>query len=300
MALLDRFIASTIGLVPRPLVWRVARRYVAGASADAGMEVARSLQEEGCCATFDILGEFVTRVEEGDERAEAYLDVLRRIRREGLDANISVKLTSFGLHLDEETAYRRLRHVVDTAHGLGNFVRIDMEDSSCTDATLRCYRRLREEGRDNVGVVLQAYMRRTLDDIEALAPLRPNYRLCKGIYVEPPEVAYKGFQEIRDNFVAALERMLDLGSYVGIATHDEALVAAGREAVDRRGLGLGAYEFQMLLGVTPGLRRTLVEAGHRLRVYVPFGADWYAYCVRRLKENPRIGRHVVQALFRRS
>jgi len=174
----------------------------------------------------------------------------------------------------------------------GNFVRIDMEDSSTTDDALRLYRGLRAAGLDNVGIVLQAYLRRTLDDIDALADLRPSVRICKGIYVEPPELAYQGYEEVRANFVRALEALLDAGSYVGIATHDEWLVSEGRRIVGRRGLGSDQYEFQMLLGITEQLGDRLVREGHRLRIYVPFGEHWYAYSMRRLQENPKIAGYI--------
>jgi len=203
------------------------------------------------------------------------------------------------LLLDEDNAYGRVRQLVTHAATLGNFVRIDMEDSTCTDATLRIYGRLRAEGLDNVGLVLQAYLRRTGADVEAFADLTPSYRLCKGIYVEAEEVAFKDAEEIRSNYRRVLKAMFDGGSYVGIATHDQALVEAGRAVAAERELADDRYEFQMLLGVTEGIRARLVSEGHRLRVYVPYGRDWHAYCVRRLKENPRIGRYVFLGLFRR-
>ena len=192
-----------------------------------------------------------------------------------------------------------LEHVVQLAAVIGNFVRIDMEDSSTTDDTLRAYRELREAGHENVGVVLQACLRRTVDDIRALAPLGLNIRLCKGIYVEPGEIAYTGFEEIRENFVRALEALLDVDAYVGIATHDDRLVTEGKRIVRRRGLEPDAYEFQMLLGVRSGLGDSLVAEGHRLRIYVPFGSQWYAYSMRRLQENPKIAGYIAADTFGR-
>jgi proline dehydrogenase len=298
LAFLDRLIAASIGLVPKFMVRRVAWRYVAGETLDDAIDAVNGLVSRGCCATFDLLGEFVEEPAQADAALTEYRAVLDRIHADGLDANISIKLTAFGLLLNEDAAYGRARELVIHAASLGNFVRIDMEDSTCTDATFRIYRRLREDGRDNVGLVLQAYLRRTGADVNALADLEPSYRLCKGIYVEPEEIAFKGVEEIRDNYRRVLDAMFDGGSYVGIATHDPALVEAGCAAVDGRGLARDRYEFQMLLGVTEGIRDRLVAEGHRLRVYVPFGRDWYAYCVRRLKENPRIGRYVFLGLFR--
>lgn len=299
MAILDRLLAACIGFVPRGVVGKVAAKYVAGETIEDAVAAARRLREAGCCTTFDLLGEFITEESQADATADEYIELLDRIEQDGFDGNISVKLTAFGLQLDEEHAYERLKRVVAHARSLGNFVRIDMEDSSCTDATFRLYRRLRADGFDNAGLVLQAYMRRTLDDISALTELTPSYRICKGIYVEAEEVAFQEAEEIRDGFRAALAAMLDNGSYVGIATHDEILIAAGREAVASRSLDHDRYEFQMLLGVTDHLRKQVVADGHRVRVYVPYGRDWYAYCVRRLKENPRIGRYVFLAMFRR-
>ena len=299
MALLDRLIAASIGLIPKFMVRRVAWRYVAGETLDDAVDAVNGLASRGCCATFDLLGEFVEEPAQADAALTEYRAVLDRIHADGLDANISIKLTAFGLLLNEDDAYGRVRNLVTHAASLGNFVRIDMEDSTCTDATFKIYRRLREDGCDNVGLVLQAYLRRTGADVDALTDLAPSYRLCKGIYVEPEEIAFKGVEEIRDNYRRVLDAMFDGGSYVGIATHDPALVDAGRAAVDERGLARDRYEFQMLLGVTEGIRDRLVAEGRRLRVYVPFGRDWYAYCVRRLKENPRIGRYVFLGLFRR-
>ena len=299
MALLDRLIAASIGFIPKFMVRRVAWRYVAGEALDDAVTAVNDLASRGCCATFDLLGEFVKESAQADAALTEYRAVLDRIHADGLDANISIKLTAFGLLLDEEEAYGRVHQLVTHASTLGNFVRIDMEDSGCTDATLRIYARLRQEGLDNVGLVLQAYLRRTGADVEALAGLTPSYRLCKGIYVEPEEVAFKDAEEIRVNYRSVLDAMFAAGSYVGIATHDPALVEAGRAVVAERGLANDRYEFQMLLGVTEGIRAQLVSEGHRLRVYVPYGRDWHAYCVRRLKENPRIGRYVVLGLFRR-
>src|SRR6185437_3203481 len=194
--------------------------------------------------------------------------------------------------------------VVEDAASRGNFVRIDMEDSSTTDDTLRLYRELRQDGHDNVGVVLQAMLRRTLTDVAALSELKPSVRLCKGIYVESDEVAYQDYEAVRASYVRALQALLDAGCYVGIATHDEWLLGEGRRIVAERGLERDAYEFQMLLGVRPARGDELVVEGHRLRIYVPFGRHWYAYSLRRLQENPRIAGYIasdtVSRLFGRN
>jgi proline dehydrogenase len=278
--------------VPRPLVHRFAQRYIAGDTLADACRVVETLNDQGKLATIDVLGEEITRPEEARAIAQAYRDVFETIEEQRLDSNVSVKLTGLGLKLDYELCRENLTAVVEEASRRGNFVRIDMEDSSTTDDTLRLYRELRGAGHDNLGVVLQAYMRRTLDDVYALADLRPSVRLCKGIYIEPEEIAYQGYEEVRANYLRALEALLDAGCYVGIATHDEWLVDEGRRIVARRGLDRGGYEFQMLLGVAQPLGDRLVREGHRLRIYVPFGEQWYAYSLRRLQENPRIAGYV--------
>src|SRR5918912_3908254 len=200
-------------------------------------------------ATVDVLGEEITSADDAAAIVRAYQDVFADIEQCGLDSNVSVKLTALGLKLDYGLCRENLEKVVLDAAARHNFVRIDMEDSSCTDDTLRLYRELREAGHENVGVVLQAYLRRTVDDVRDLADLRPNVRLCKGIYVEPPEIAFHDFDAVRASFVKALDALLDAGAYVGIATHDEWLVSEGRRLVSERRLETSEYEFQMLLGV---------------------------------------------------
>ena len=265
---------------------RVADRYIAGEELEDAVDTVASLNAQGKSATVDVLGEEVATPEEARAIVAAYHDVFEAIRRRGLDSNVSVKPTGLGLKLGYDVCRANLETVVRHAAEIGNFVRIDMEDASTTDDTLRVYRELREVGLDNVGVVLQARLRRTLDDIAALADLRPNVRICKGIYLEPEEIAYTGFEEIRASFVRALEALLETASYVGIATHDEHLIAEGKRLARER------YEFQMLLGVRPELGDELVREGERLRIYVPFGRRWYEYSLRRLQENPRIARYV--------
>jgi proline dehydrogenase len=289
---LDRAVVRFLPAVPRPVVRRIAERYIAGTELKDACRVVKRLNSAGKMATIDVLGEEITEREDARQIALAYDRVFDAIDLEDLDSNVSVKLTALGLKLDRELCLRNLEHVLEFAAAKGNFVRIDMEDSSCTDDTLRIYRELREEGFENVGIVLQAYLRRTLTDIEALADLRPNVRLCKGIYVEPPDVAFQEFNEVRANFVAAHELLLGQGSYVGIATHDEWLVEHGLRLVERQGLGRDEYEFQMLLGVRERRGAELVRSGHRLRIYVPFGEHWYDYSLRRLQENPKIAGYV--------
>ena len=292
MALLDRAIVRLLPAVPRPVVQKLSERYIAGPELKDARATVRRLNAAGKMATVDVLGEEITNAEEAAAIVRAYQDVFADIQRCGLDSNVSVKLTGLGLKLDVDLCRDNLRTVVEDAAARGNFVRIDMEDSSITDDTLRLYRELREEGHENLGIVLQAMLRRTLSDIDALADLRPSVRLCKGIYVEPEEIAYREFEAVRANFVRALDALLDAGCYVGIATHDEWLVDQGRGLVAEHGLEREEYEFQMLLGVREELGNELVAQRHRLRIYVPFGRHWYEYSLRRLQENPKIAGYI--------
>jgi proline dehydrogenase len=282
VSLVDRAIVKALPAVPKPIVKRISQRYIAGTELEDAVRVVRRLNRAARMATIDVLGEEVTTVEEARAFAKAYDEVLTAIEREELDSNISVKLSALGLELSYECARENLEALVQHARGCSNFVRIDMEDSSTTDDTLGLYRELRAAGYDNVGVVLQAYLRRTLADVPGLH----NVRLCKGIYVEPPEIAFQDDDEIRRSFVAVLDALLAQRSYVGIATHDEWLIDESLKRVRER------YEFQMLLGVREELGDRLVNHGHPLRIYVPFGRRWYAYSLRRLQENPKIARYV--------
>jgi proline dehydrogenase len=291
VALLDRAIVRVLPAVPRPVVRRISERYIAGTELEDACRVVRQLNDEGKMATIDVLGEEITEREEALEISREYDRVFEAIAHQGLDSNVSVKLTGLGLKLGYEFCRENLAALVRAEAG-SNFVRIDMEDSSCTDDTLRLYRELRAEGLDNVGIVLQAMLRRTVDDVRALAPFGLNVRVCKGIYLEPTEIAFQDYQEVRDNFVRALEALLDAGAYVGIATHDEWLVDEALRLLDRHDRERDEYEFQMLLGVRESLGDRLVRDGHRLRIYVPYGRHWYSYSLRRLQENPKIAGYI--------
>jgi proline dehydrogenase len=295
VALLDKAIVRMLPAVPRPLVRRLSERYIAGATLDDALRVVHALNARGKMATIDVLGEDVTSADVARAITGQYHDVLARVDEEGLDANISVKLTGLGLELDLELCRDDLEALVRDAAARGSFVRIDMEDSSTTDDTLELYRDLCAEGHENVGVVLQAYLRRTIDDIPGLA----NVRLCKGIYIEPPEIAYREDEAVRANFVRCLARLFDQGSYAGIATHDEYLIEEALRMIRERDLPRAAYEFQMLLGVRDDRADQLVREGHRLRVYVPYGTHWYEYSLRRLQENPKIAGYVATDTFGR-
>jgi proline dehydrogenase len=288
VALLDKAIVRMLPAVPRPVVRRLSGRYIAGGTVDDAVRVVRALNARGKMATVDVLGEDVTSADEARAIAGQYHDVLARIDDERLDSNVSVKLTGLGLELDVDLCKENLEAVVADAAARGNFVRIDMADSSTTDDTLRIYRELRREGHENLGVVLQAYLRRTLHDIDGL----DNVRLCKGIYIEPPEIAYREFEAVRANFVRCLAALLDRVAYVGIATHDEFLVEEALRLVHERNLDRERYEFQMLLGVREERADQLVREGHRVRVYVPYGQQWYQYSIRRLQENPKIAGYI--------
>jgi proline dehydrogenase len=292
LAFADRAIVRVLPIVPRGIVRKISERYIAGTELRDACNVVRELNSQGKMATIDVLGEEISGRREALQIVRAYHDVFEAIERERLDSNVSVKLTALGLNLAHELCYANLEKVVRHAAESGNFVRIDMEDSSCTTDTLRMYRELREAGLDNVGIVVQAYLRRTIRDIRELAPYTPNVRLCKGIYVEPPLIAYQGYDEVRENFVRSLDELLRAGSYVGIATHDKFLSSEGLRLVQEHGLTPEQYEFQMLLGVTPYAGDRLVRDGHRLRVYVPFGRHWYRYSLRRLQENPKIAGYI--------
>jgi proline dehydrogenase len=297
MSVLDRLVASSLPFVPKPVVGYFARPYIAGETLDDQARVVHSLNDEGFMAATGILGEFVERREEAEAAVVDYQTALLRIEQDKLVSNVHVKLTLLGLKIDKELCYQNIRRLVAFAREHSNFVRIDMEDSSCTDDTLEIFFRLRKEF-DNVGAVLQAYLRRSLDDARKLVQVKANVRVCKGIYIEPPDIAFRDREEVRSSFVSLLEELLGAGCYVGIATHDDQLVSKSYRIIDRLGLDASRYEFQMLLGVTPGLRRKIRDAGHRLRVAVPFGPAWYPYSLRRFRENPSVAGYVFKAIFR--
>ncbi len=300
MDLFNKLIASLLPIVPKGIVRKVSARYIAGDSLSDAVICVRSLNSEGAMATVDVLGEYIKNIGEADENTRYSCEVLETIEREKIDGNLSIKLTSLGLGLDNEHCEANVRKILETAKTHGNiFVRFDMEDSHYTTLTIDLYDKLRKEY-SNLGVVIQAYLRRTEDDIKRLTDGgSTNVRLCKGIYIESEEIAFKGRDEIRENFAKCLDLLFSRGAYVGIATHDEVIVENAKSIIKKHSLDSTKYEFQMLLGVRESMRRALIKEGHRLRVYVPFGADWYGYSVRRLKENPSVAGHVVKAMFTR-
>lgn len=297
MSFLHSAIAKSLPLIPKPIVGKVSARYIAGEHLSDAVRCIRSLNAKGMMTTIDILGEDIHERPAAEAVRAQWMDVVHEIETQHLDSNISVKPSQMGFRIDPEYCFENLKTLAETARRQGNFVRIDMEDSTMTSATIGLYKRLREEGFDNVGIVIQAYLHRSDADVRDLAEMNANIRLCKGIYVESPDIAYQDRDDIRRNFGLLLRTIMERGCYVGIATHDEYLVEKSYELIQKNGLSKDRYEFQMLLGVREQLRDSIVAAGHRLRVYVPFGEQWYAYSVRRLKENPQIAGYVLKALF---
>lgn len=298
MGFLDKLISASLPLVPKPVVRIVARPYIAGETLEDQLREIRKLNEQGFMVATSILGEFVTRREESEEAVRDYQKCLDGFAANKLDSNIHIKPTHMGLKLDKEFCYQNVRKILDHAKKYGNFVRLDMEDSPCIDDTLDLYFRLHEDY-ENVGCVIQARIRRSLKDVRRLAAAKANVRLCKGVYLEPREIAYTNPRVIQDNYTQLLDELLSAGCYVGIATHDEVLVWEAFRILDRLGLEATQYEFQMLHGVDPLLRRIVRDQGHRLRVAVPFGPNWYPYSVRRLRKNPTIAGYVFKAMFNR-
>ncbi len=275
-----------------------ASRFVAGETLEQAMRTVRRLNAEGLMATLDHLGEFTRSEAEAARAAAACRRTLEAIAESGANANLSLKLTSLGLDLDEGLCLRNVREILDAARGYGNFVRIDMEDSARCQATLDLYRKLRADGYDNVGVVIQAYLYRSERDVEDLSGLGANLRLVKGAYKEPADVAYPEKRQVDRQFRVLIRKQLLGGNYAAIATHDEAVVEETKAFIRERGIAREAFEFQMLYGIGEGLQRRLVREGYRVRVYVPFGVDWFGYFMRRLAERPANVRFVLRNLLR--
>jgi proline dehydrogenase len=299
MSAIDHLLARGVPLMPRALVRRFAAPYIAGETLAEAVATTRRLNGDGKRVTIDVLGEEIDALGEAVAIRDTYIAVLDAIAANRLDGDVSVKPTGLGLHIDRDACRDLIGAIAEHAAACGTTVEIDMEDSSTTTDILAVYRELRDRGHDNLGIVLQAMLRRTPADIEALADLRPRVRICKGIYVEPPDVALQGFDDVRAAWVAALARLIEVKAYPAIATHDGYLVEQARAHVSAAGLGPDDYEFQMLLGVRPRLGDELVRAGHTLRVYVPFGNRWYEYSVRRLRENPGLARSVARGTLAR-
>ncbi len=296
MSIFNKLIVQLVQLMPKTVVGFFSKKYIAGESLEDGVRVVKELNAKGIYATMDVLGESVTNKEEAVADKNICLQTLNAIAENNLLANLSIKPTQMGLAIDENFAYEQVLELVKRAREINNFVRIDMEDSPYTDATINLFKRIYEQFK-NVGIVLQSYLKRTYDDVVILNKLGTTYRLCKGIYVEPSIIAYKDKQAIRDNFMKALKEMFKNGNYVGIATHDKYLIDESYKLIKEMNIPKEKFEFQMLLGVKEDLRDKINNDGYKIRVYIPFGKDWYAYSLRRLKENPAMAGHIVKSIL---
>jgi len=298
----NKMIAAMLPYFPKKLIWIFSKRYIAGESVADAIRASKELNKEGIKVTIDILGEFIKTLDEAERNKVEYIELIDTIQKEKIDGNYSVKPTMFGLLIDKDVCYKHIREIVAKAASYGNFIRVDMEDSPCTDLEIELYRKLKAEFPKNVGLVVQAYLKRTLADLQNLMDIHSteiplNYRLCKGIYVEPAAIAYKKYEEINEHFLEDLEFMFKNGVYPGIATHDKPLVDGAYKLIEKYNVPKNMYEFQMLYGVTPELRKSIVAKGHTMRVYVPYGKQWFGYSTRRLKENPKMASHIMKALF---
>lgn len=296
MKLINNAIVTFVKLLPQPVVYLFAKKYIAGKKLEDAVNVVKELNAKGIVATMDVLGESVTSKAECEEAKKECLQVLDSIKQNNLDSNLSLKPTQLGLVIDPELCYKQISEILELAKSNNNFVRIDMEDSPTTDATIALYLRLREKY-NNVGIVVQSYLKRTLNDVQSPKLHDTSYRLCKGIYIEPEEIAFKKKQEVRDNFVAVLEYLLDNGNYVGIATHDDYLIKKAYELIKKKNIDKSKFEFQMLYGVKEKLRDKINADGYKIRIYVPFGQHWYRYSIRRLQENPNMAWHITKSIF---
>ena len=300
--MINKLIANILPHMPKKLIWIFSKRYIAGETIDDGIAAARELNAQGIEVTIDLLGEFITSLSQAEAYKQKYIEAIDRFTEEKIVGNFSLKPSMFGLLIDPDTCYQHLREIISKAAEKNSFVRIDMEDSQCVDPELTLFKQLKREFSGHVGLVVQAYLRRTLADLTDLSNLPKNghplnFRLCKGIYIEPPHVAFKEYQEIRNHYLEDLEFMFKNKMYAGIATHDKYLVEEAKQLIEKYQVPKDRYEFQMLYGVTPELRNSLVKEGHKMRVYVPYGKEWFGYSTRRLKENPKMASHIIKALF---
>jgi proline dehydrogenase len=298
----NKFIAAILPYFPKKFIWIFSRAYISGETIDDAMRVSKELNSKNIKVTLDVLGEFIKTLEEAEENKKEYLNLIDVSFKNHINGNFSVKPTSFGLLIDKEICYKHIREIVAKAASLKSFIRIDMEDSPTTDDEIALFRRLKAEFPANVGLVLQAYLKRTYNDLEQMMDLNSpeipvNYRLCKGIYVEHESIAYKKYEDINQHYLEDLEYIFKNKIYVGIATHDKPLIEGAYRLIKKYNVPKNMYEFQMLYGVTPKLRESVVNEGHNMRVYVPFGKQWFGYSTRRLKENPKMASHIIKAVF---
>jgi len=298
----NKFIAAILPWFPKKFIWIFSRPYISGETVEDALRVSRDLNSRNIRVTLDVLGEFIKTLEEADANRKEYLNLIDVTYKDKIDGNCSLKPTSFGLLIDKEICYKHVREIVSKAASYNGFIRIDMEDSPCTDMEIELFRKLRSEFPGNVGLVLQSYLKRTRRDLENLMDLHNsehplNFRLCKGIYIEPEAIVYKKYEEINSHYLDDLEFMLKNKIYAAIATHDKALIDGAYRLLKKYDVPLNMYEFQMLYGVTPRLRDRIVADGHNMRIYVPFGKQWFGYSTRRLKENPKMASHIIKAIF---
>lgn len=296
MEAINHLIVKMVQLMPKSVVGFFSKKYIAGITLQEAVDFVKKINSKGIYATMDVLGESVKSKEEAIHCKNEAIEVLEAIEKNTLMANLSIKPTQMGLAIDEQFTYDQILEIVKKAAEYKNFVRIDMEDSPFTDKTLNLYKKIYENFK-NVGVVIQSYMRRSLNDVVTLDKIGTNYRLCKGIYVEPASIAYKDKQEVRDNYLKILDQMFKDGNYVGIATHDKYLIDGAYKKINEQNISKEKFEFQMLLGVREDLRDKINADGYKIRIYVPFGKDWYAYSIRRLKENPSMAGHIAKSFL---
>lgn len=300
--MLNKLIANTLPYMPKKLIWIFSKRYIAGETIEDGLKACRELNQQGIEVTVDLLGEFISTIEQAEENKNKYIEIIERFTSEGIIGNFSLKPTMFGLLIDTNICFANIEEVIKKAVEKNSFIRIDMEDSQCVDSELDIYRKFQQKYPAHVGLVIQAYLRRTKNDLINLSGIHVNgtplnFRLCKGIYVEPKHIAFKTYEEVCEHYLDDLNFMLDNHMYTGIATHDKFLVDSALNIIKEKNIDKTKYEFQMLYGVTPELRTSIVKQGYKMRVYVPFGKDWFGYSTRRLKENPKIASHIIKALF---
>ncbi len=296
MKTINNAIVNFVKVLPKPVVHVFAKRYIAGEKLEDAVRVTKELNARGITTTIDVLGEAVTSKKESEVAKKECLAVLDAINQNKLDSNLSLKPTQLGLMLDPKFCYEQVSEILERARSYNNFVRIDMEDSAATTLTFELHNKLKENY-SNVGVVVQSYLKRTYDDVKRQNELGTHYRLCKGIYVEPEEIAFKDRQQIRDNYLKILEMMLKNGNYVGIATHDDYLVDGAYKLINRLSIPKSKFEFQMLYGVKEELRDRISADGYKVRIYVPFGEHWYKYSIRRLQENPQVAWYITKSIF---
>ncbi len=300
----NKLIASLLPYFPKRFIWMFSKKYIAGDKLEHAIDKAKELNSNGYKVTIDLLGEFINDLSEAEANKNEYLNIIDTAQKNNIDGNYSVKPTMFGLLLDKDVCYKNIREIVKKAAEYNNFVRLDMEDSQCVDMEIELLRKLKAEFPENVGLVVQAYLHRTYDDLNNLLDLNTkdiplNFRLCKGIYVEPKEIAYKKYDEINNNYVKLLDFMFNNNIYPGIATHDKNLIDESYRLINKYNVPKDKFEFQMLLGVTPNLRKSIIDKGYNLRVYVPFGKDWFGYSTRRLKENPKMASLIIKGIFKK-